>query len=1100
VTAPTAELQDAAARQRIRDDTASTLFVEAAAGSGKTTGLVSRILTLVLQDRVPIEHIAAVTFTERAAAELRDQLRVAFEGSVSVAEAGEQDAALAALDGLDLAAIGTLHAFARRILGEHPIEAGIPPLLEVLDEVGSSVATEERWVRLRTELLDDADMTDTLELALSVGVTLEHVRSLVARLNSDWDLVESHVVGAGQPAPPTIPDTSIILAEARRLADLASICTDPDDEFLPALLKLETWANNHESNTSDVDSQLASLQAAGDLKWSFGRAASWAGRKDEIKDSCKEWQVEVADLVAAVRDTCLRCLVHWCGIRVLQIAAERRADGRLEFHDLLVLARNVLREVPEVRGSLQQRYQRLLLDEFQDTDPIQIEIAVRIAGGEQADQTRWEDVVVPPGSLFVVGDPKQSIYRFRRADIGTYLRAQHVIGGEVSLSSNFRTGTPIIDWVNEVFGELITEHHEQQPAYVPFAPVRVAATAGPPVTVVGTQPHEGTVRAGEVRREEARDVASIIRRALEDGWTTQAPTGEVDENSAPVTTWRPLGPDDITILMPARTSLPYLEEALDDAAIEYRTESTSLVYHATEVRDLFAALRAIADPSDAFALVTALRSPLFGCGDDDLWTWKRDGGRFTLFAEPPEGLDEHPVAGATAYLRGLHHDSRRLSPSEVLTRLAADRRMFETAAIGPRARDSWRRLRFVIDQARAWSEAEHGGLRAYVAWAAAQSADGSRVAESVLPESDMDSVRIMTVHAAKGLEFPMVVLSGMSSRPPGRTGVQLLWSDTGYAVRLSKDLQTNDFAERVPIDEQMSEYERMRLMYVATTRARDHLVVSLHRDTTGYPSNAKMLAKVGAHEVEGVHQHAAEEVEAGVEVRRAQSVSPPPEYAAWLADLQRSRESSQRRSAQSASGLEGTDPEAHEADAVLPPEELTRAEGLAKGARDLEQPAWAKGRYGSAVGRAVHGVMQTVSLDGADGLEASVAAQCLAEDVSQFTDLVRALCEGLLSSDVVRRAATREHWRESYVATVEEGGTVLEGFVDLIYREDGGSLVVVDYKTDDVPDAALAARTAFYAPQLRSYSTVLARTGARVADPILLFARPIGVFQVSLSQ
>ena len=163
--------------------------------------------------------------------------------------------------------------------------------------------------------------------------------------------------------------------------------------------------------------------------------------------------------------------------------------------------------------------------------------------------------------------------------------------------------------------------------------------------------------------------------------------------------------------------------------------------------------------------------------------------------------------------------------------------------------------------------------------------------------------------------------SDLSSRPPGRTGVQLLWSEDGYAVRLSKDLQTNDFAERAPIDEQMGEYERMRLLYVATTRARDHLVVSLHRDTTGYTSNAKMLAKVGAHEVDGVHQHAAEEVEGGGELRRAPSAGPPPEYAGWLADLHRSRESSQRRSAQSASGLEGTDPEAHEADTVLAREE-----------------------------------------------------------------------------------------------------------------------------------------------------------------------------------
>jgi len=183
---------------------------------------------------------------------------------------------------------------------------------------------------------------------------------------------------------------------------------------------------------------------------------------------------------------------------------------------------------------------------------------------------------------------------------------------------------------------------------------------------------------------------------------------------------------------------------------------------------------------------------------------------------------------AIAYLRDLYRRSRWLPPSEILGALAVDRRMFEVAVFGPRARDSWRRLRFVIDQARAWSEVENGGLRSYLAWATAQSAEGSRVAESVLPESDADSVRIMTIHAAKGLEFPMVVLSGMTSAPMYGKGVRLFWPPDGYAVSLSKDLQTGDFQDQLPLDEQMSSFERLRLMYVAATRARDHLVVSLH--------------------------------------------------------------------------------------------------------------------------------------------------------------------------------------------------------------------------------------------------------------------------------
>src|SRR5450759_3260345 len=173
-------------------------------------------------------------------------------------------------------------------------------------------------------------------------------------------------------------------------------------------------------------------------------------------------------MVSRVIESTLRCIVHWCGVRVLESARSRRGNGRLEFHDLLVLARNLLRDNAEVRADLQARYQRLLLDEFQDTDPIQIEIAVRIAGGASATQAHWEDVNVPQGSLFVVGDPKQSIYRFRRADIAMYLQAQQMLGGSVALTTTFRSFSPILYWFNSVFVKLILFHPYMQPQYHPL--------------------------------------------------------------------------------------------------------------------------------------------------------------------------------------------------------------------------------------------------------------------------------------------------------------------------------------------------------------------------------------------------------------------------------------------------------------------------------------------------------------------------------------------------------------------------------------------------------------------------------------------------------
>src|SRR5450756_2006351 len=226
---PSTRLADEAARLRIRNDTNATLFVEAGAGSGKTAVLVSRAQTLAIEDGIPIANIAAVTFSERVASELRARLE---QAALHTTRTEQRERALAALDDLDTAAIGTLHSFAQRILSEHPIEAGIPPLIEVLDEVGSSVAFEERWAQLRTELLDDTTMSATINMALAAGISLDHVRSLITKLNSDWDLVKERVVAPGRPPEPTLPDLSAVIEEARRLSAMERLCTDQGDKFL----------------------------------------------------------------------------------------------------------------------------------------------------------------------------------------------------------------------------------------------------------------------------------------------------------------------------------------------------------------------------------------------------------------------------------------------------------------------------------------------------------------------------------------------------------------------------------------------------------------------------------------------------------------------------------------------------------------------------------------------------------------------------------------------------------------------------------------------------------------------------------------------------
>ncbi|WP_347978204.1 UvrD-helicase domain-containing protein [Microbacterium sp. ProA8] len=1082
---------DTGDRTAIANDTDRTLFVEAGAGTGKTHALVGRVKTLVLRDGVPLTHLAVITFTEKAGAELRDRLRAALE------EVGADDpqysAAGKAVEDLDHAPIGTIHSFAQRLLAAYPIQAGMPLLVEALDEVASSVAFDERWSVAQRRLLDDESLAAPLGLLLGAGRKLDDLRSLARAFGNDWDLIADRVLA--EPVPTVMPalDVDPILRQAQLLLDRRSECRDSGDRLVTKLADVESSLTQLRRATSDVE-RFRLLGSLGMLKFgNFGRRDNWPDIAG-MRGACADLASEASALVARVVDAAVRPVARWIAAWVLESAEARISSGELEFHDLLVAARDLLRRDPAVREELQEQYRYLLIDEFQDTDPIQLELAVRIAGGLEAEAIDWRDISVPPGSLFLVGDPKQSIYRFRRASIETYLEAQEKLGTTVSLSRNFRTTPPVIDWVNGLFGGVIVEQDRKQPPFAALAPYRQAEAVGADVTLLGVEEHpDARLTADELRAFEAADVAGVVTQALVEGWTvSDKRTGE----------WRAIRASDIAILIPARTSLPFLEAALSAAGISYRTESSSLVYSAPEVRAMMAALRSIADTGDELATVAALRSPLFACGDDDLYRYRRAGGRFRVGTKIPDAAAELPAALAMDWLGELARRSRWMSPAELLTELALERRVLETAVVtdaAPLARDQWSRVRFVIDQARAWAEVEHGGLREYLAWATRQTEEGARVAEAILPEHDLDVVRIMTVHAAKGLEFGMVVLSGMTARPRNVPGVQLLWPDAGgYAVRLGSGVQTNDFETAKPLDEQMDDLERRRLLYVAATRARDHLAVSLHRAANAVQTSARVLAGGGALDAPGAVAFVPTDDRLATPLA-SNTVPWAGTDASWRESVEAARARSAAVAARSASGLEGTEPEAYGEIAVyVAAEDEALAEvtaGKAKGARDLELPPWLKGRYGTMIGRAVHGVLQTVALDGSasdDEFAAVVAAQCAAEGVTEFADAVAGYARSALASRTVGKASRLEHWRELFVASVEGDGTVLEGFMDLMYRDADGGLSIVDYKTDAIPVGAVRARSAYYAPQLHAYERALtAATGAPVRS-VLLFVRADG--------
>jgi ATP-dependent exoDNAse (exonuclease V) beta subunit len=634
------------------------------------------------------------------------------------------------------------------------------------------------------------------------------------------------------------------------------------------------------------------------------------------------------------------------------------------------------------------------------------------------------------------------------------------------------------------------------------------------VLLLGAEPAEELTGADELREAEAADVAAVINTALAEGWTVARhdPDGEL--------TWVPAALGDICVLLPARTSLPQLENALEDAGIPYRAETSSLVYSTREIRDLLVVLQAVDDPTDELALVSALRSAVFGCGDDDLADYRiAHQGAWHHQAPLPDSLPaDHPVAEALTALARWHEARTWLTASELLERIVRERRVLELGFAHGRPRDLWRRVRFVVEQARAFADADGGGLRDFLHWAELQGSEGSRVVETVLPETDDDAVRILTVHGAKGLEFPITIVSGMTTKALApRYGVQLVFPHDadGWALRLSSRLATEEFERYQPIDEQMDFHEKLRLLYVAATRAQDHLVVSVHRPARppdpDHPqrwTHAQLLWDAAQAAVDSWAAFTPGTTATGT-VRAADAIDAPLPVAEWRFERDAALGAASRHRVRAATAIarEAADRAAAAAEPAptrqVPGRVAVAGDaGLAKDARDLELPPWNKGRYGTAIGRAVHAVLQTADLATGDGIDATAIAQAAAEGVVGAEQEIAARARAAIDSPVVREAVARgTYHREMYVAAPVDGyDGVVEGYVDLVVETPDG-LVVVDYKTDAWADEGdLAAKVARYRLQGATYALALATaTGRPVTRCVFVFLAPDGAQEREVS-
>ena len=480
-----------------------------------------------------------------------------------------------ALDQLDAAAITTLHGFALRILTQHALEAGLPPRIEVspLD------AFEDRWEEMIQYLLHSSEHQDALALGLIMGINARHLHDLAQALDANWDLVEERM---GSEPPPTDPvggfDFSDVCTQMAEVADHAHRSSNDECKLAARLTEIGHAARR----LSQADSNEAAVRLLFGPLPSFkvgnvGRKGVWpdALPVGEVRDRVTAAGAAVETAKLQIADTVIARLARVLGALTLQAAQDRRRQGVLEFHDLLVLARNLLRHPehgPSTREALAARYPRLLIDEFQDTDPIQIDLAKLIASPVEKTDA-WPNLPDEPERLFFVGDPKQSIYRFQRADIAVFAQAGHspnVV--RKSLTRNFRSAEPIIGWVNRLFGSLMgPEGDDVQAAYTALAPVRGRPPTGPCVAVLDTE-HDSKTAMAELRQAEADEVAQAILSAVGQGWSVGAGTGDEGQQA-----WRPARLADICILLPTRTSLAQLEAALQAHSIPYRIEAGSLI-------------------------------------------------------------------------------------------------------------------------------------------------------------------------------------------------------------------------------------------------------------------------------------------------------------------------------------------------------------------------------------------------------------------------------------------------------------------------------------------------------------------------------------------
>jgi len=1081
--------------------------VRAGAGCGKTTVLTQRFVHLLRPDGTgvaPVEDVSqilAITFTDKAAAEMTQRIRALVVAELEAADARLRGHWRKVRRDLLGAQISTIHAFCGRLVRENPLEAGIDPQARVLDEHASHEYVEAAVERFLVEQIraGDAGARDLVERSrgLRGGFTGGAVGTLVsllealARLGRDaaWLAATAGEQTAAADREVFVASRDAVLATLE--GALAGKAATRAQRAFEAWPEWRTWLRALEPRDPEsvVPGLVRLTKILGKARLGGELAPELARNNRQLRGRLPE---AYGSLIAADESRRLADLV---GRARRALAERKRLDAVLTFDDLIDGARRLLAENPSVRDRYARRFRTILVDEFQDTDHLQAEIITGLAAAGP--------------SLFAVGDEKQSIYGFRGAVVDVFRTTAERLGGALPLGVSYRAVPGILRFVNAMGARMLAmpASGREPGLWTPFdeahalRPHRAEPVGNVPVRLVSlAAEHErrraagGRWRMAEARELEARVLAQVIEELVSD---REAPVRHAD----------------IAVLFRALAQVKTYEYGLARCQIPYYVVKGRGFFQSQEVRDVVHLLAAIADPSDELALAGLLRSPFFAVPDDALWRLAQPRGGDKASLRRGLARSDDPEAGRIRELLDrLRRLRDRVSIAELLSDALAATTLEAVLLAQFHGEQQVANVRKVLDLARAFERRHASGVAAFVRWLRRLDTGGRQEPEAQLASEQGDVVRLMTIHQAKGLEFPVVILVDLGRRLEvdnatvsidDRLGL-VAAPHHGAGAHTLRSAQVERHRARL---RERARAEHARLFYVACTRAQDRLILL---EGKGDP---KALAGEGgdpfvwAHQVWdalGPHRVAAA---ARADAPSRLTMAPDVEVEVVPASRYLARADTPADPAEPADG-HASESACRAVRRVLdfrapPPREIAVSPTALSDYRLCPRRYWFKHALGVPEGRSdgsrsrrlgtmLHGVLQGLGAGGeadAERLRELLDAQPESFELrpQDRADVLADLATVVARERDEAAAGTVVLDRElpfTMVLGAQAPRLVVSGRIDALLERDG-SLVVRDYKYARAPRTTAAT----YAGQLAIYAMAVARALDRPAAAELLYVR-----------